>query len=132
MIFALIELLAVIGLLGIIIVLAVPNLLYVFSANKSTLSNIQKNQLKSAVEMYINDYCTEPISDSYTCTNKFTTTIDNTTGIIKVTNGTISLSEFDAISDYFDDKTITNNCSGNISITNGEVNLDNITCNFNK
>ena len=47
--FTLIELLAVIALLAIIIVFAVPNVLKVFSEGRNKLSSIQKNQIKSAV-----------------------------------------------------------------------------------
>ena len=127
--FTLIELLAVIALLGVIIVFAVPNVIKVFTANKDTLSSIQKQQLRSAVQMYLNDYCTEPISDDYTCPSGFTTSIDDNTGTIKVTSGEMELRTF-ARTDYFNEKDITHNCSGTIIISNGEIDLSQITCNF--
>ena len=123
--FTLIELLAVIALLGVIIVFAVPNVIKIFTDNKDALSSIQKQQLRSAVQMYINDYCTEPISDEYLC--PFGTS--SSTGTIKVTNGSMSLDTF-AQTDYFDEQEITHNCSGTIRITNGEIDLSDITCNF--
>ena len=126
--FTLVELLAVIALLAIIIVFAVPNLLNVFSEGKNKLSSIQKNQIKSAVEMYLNDYCTEPIGDNV-CPSSLTKTTDSN-GIIKITGGDISLSTL-STAGYFDDGEITHNCTGYASITNGKIDLSNITCNFN-
>ena len=126
--FTLIELLAVIALLAIIIVFAVPNVLKVFSEGRNKLSNIQKNQIKSAVEMYINDYCTEPIGYNV-CPSSLIKENDSN-GIIKVTGGTISL-ETIASSGYFNESEILHNCTGNISINNGKIDLSNITCNFN-
>ena len=126
--FTLIELLAVIALLAIIVVIAVPNLLKVFTTNKDALSRIQKQQIKSATEMYLNDYCTEPIDDSYNCPSTITMVIDNTTGIIKVTSGTVQLTD---LNNYFDDNTITRNCEGYVSIGSGNIDLSNISCNFN-
>ena len=129
--FTLIELLAVIALLGIVIVFAVPNVVNVFKSNKGTLSSIQKEQLRSAVKMYLNDYCTEPISDDYICDEEHFSTSINENNIIYVKTGEIDLEDF-AKTNYFEEEQITNNCSGSIVIINGEIDLSGITCNFSK
>ena len=126
--FTLVELLAIIALLGIIALIAIPNVLDSYKNGKNKLSDIQKNEIENAVKLYINDYCLNPISESYSCPTNWVTSYEN--GIINVKNATISLSELKT-KEYFD-STISNNCSGNIVISNTIMNLDGITCNFNK
>ena len=130
--FTLVELLAVIVLLGVVALIAIPNIVKLFTDNKSSLSKIQKDQLKSAVELYIKDYCTEPINDDYDC--EFETETTSTYGIIKVKD-TVSGSglPLKTLSDngYFNEEDILHNCEGTIGITNGEVDLSRISCDFN-
>ncbi len=126
--FTLVELLAVIAIIAILVVFIVPNVLNTYSTNKSTLSKIQKDQIESATEMYINDYCINPISDDYTCPSEWTFSTDEK-GIKKVDTANIALEE---IEDYFDSSNIKNNCTGHVAIISGEIDLSNITCNFNK
>ena len=126
--FTLIELLAVIAILGILVVIVTLNTTGLFSENKSKLSKIQKDQIKSAVEMYTSDYCIEPISDEE-CPEDWVTDY-NEFGELYVKGATISLS--DLITKGYFDNTISNNCSGNIEIENGKIDLSNISCNFTK
>ena len=127
--FTLIEILVVLALLAIIAIIAVPNVVSFFSENKTKLSEIQKNQLETAVNSYISDYCINPISNNVTC--GFSTRIDNTTGVIGVTTSSMSLNDF-ADTGYLDSQAIKNNCDGTIKInSSGNIDLSDITCNFN-
>ena len=89
--FTLVELLAVILLLAIIIVFIVPNVLKLFNKSNNKLNSFQINQLKDAVELYIDDTCINPINNQYVC--EFSTTTD-INGNIVIANSSISLIEF--------------------------------------
>ena len=127
--FTLTELLAVIVLLGILITFAVPNVIKLFGENKSALSTIQKRQVESAVNMYITDYCVEPINSEYVCPANLTTAL-NSDGQIYVVSGTVSIEDL-ANSGYMEEGEITHNCAGYVNIDGGKINLDNLECNFN-
>ena len=65
--FTLIELLAVIAILSLIILLIVPNVTkYLGSGTKKSMQ-IEEENILDAAQIYINDYCLDPISDSYVC-----------------------------------------------------------------
>lgn len=127
--FTLIELLAVIVILGILIGFTVLNVTGIFSESKGSLSRIQKNQIKSGVEIYISDYCINPISDDYSCPEDWDTSYDEL-GNITVEYAKIPLSELSS-KGYFEDS-IKDNCSGYIEVNNEDIDLSNITCNFTK
>ena len=129
--FTLTELLAIVAIIAILAILVVPNVLKTYSNNKGSLSDVQKNQIKSATEIYISDYCINPISNDVSC--GFNTSIDNN-GFIKVTGGSITLGLL-IDNGYFSSREISSNCDSNSVISvdnNGEIDLSNITCNFNK
>ncbi len=125
--FTLVELLAVILIISIVAVFAIPNLLKVFSTSKNGLSNIQKKQIEEAVEIYINDYCVNPISDDYTCPSSFTFSTDEN-DVKVIDSAHINLDDIK----YYFDSDIENNCTGYIDISSGNMDLSNITCNFKK
>lgn len=122
--FTLVELLIVIVLLSIILVLVIPNLLKTYRGSNDKLTIFQKNQLKSAVELYINDTCLNPVSATTYC--EFTTTT-NEDGNILISNGSITLENF-LTKNYLDSTGSLSKCSGNILIINNKVNVSNITC----
>ena len=135
--FTLIELLAVVALIAVLAVFLVPNVLKIFTENKNQLSSIQKQQVESAVNMYISDYCINPISSCYSC--PFQTTYDDIKGELYISeNITISLDSLSNVendcseTDQYIDSSISNNCNGDIKISNGKVILDEIQCDFNK
>ena len=53
--FTLVEVLAVISILGVVIVFVVPNLLSAFYKSRDILSDYEKNTIKDAGKMYITD-----------------------------------------------------------------------------
>jgi type II secretory pathway pseudopilin PulG len=129
--FTLAELLAIIAIIALLAILIVPNVLKTYGKNKSSLSDIQKNQIISATEIYISDYCINPISDDATC--GFNTTMDSD-GNIKVIGGSITIGLL-IENGYFGAGEISSNCESNsvISInSDGEIDISNVTCNFNK
>lgn len=135
--FTLVELLAVVALIAIIAVFAVPNALKIFSSSKNELTKIQKDQLKMSTELYISDYCTNPISDCYSC--PFETEYDSINDKI-ILKGAINIPLSDLIesenacnekTSYIEDA-VLNNCSGKIKIINNEIDLSSVTCNFNE
>ena len=124
--FTLIEILVVLILLAIIAVIAVPNVVSFFSENKTKLSSIQKSQIETAVNMYINDYCNNPISDEYSCDPEWR--LDEVSGVRVVDQAQIQLQTLSNLG-YLDPQ-ITSNCSGYVDIRYAEIFTDNITCNF--
>ena len=74
--FTLIELILVIALIGILAVLIVPNVIKTLNKADQKLLKILEQQVEDAADMYIEDYCRNPISDSYDCD---LTTTDNDT-----------------------------------------------------
>lgn len=122
--FTLVELLAVIMLLGLLIVFVVPNIVKLFKNSNDTLSVFQIKELKSSVEIYINDTCLNPVNVDYIC--DFETTLDAQGNII-IQNGVITLEEFFS-KGYFELTTSFDNCVGNIIISNNEVDLTGISC----
>lgn len=135
--FTLIELIVVVVLVGILALFVTPNVIKIFNSNKTKLSLIQKNELKDAVEMYISDYCINPISKCYSC--PFETKYNESTNKIVIKgNNLINLTDLSEIEndcnekDSYIDSVISKNCNGNIRIKNNEIDLSNITCNFNE
>lgn len=122
--FTLVELLAVLILIGILVVFAVPNIIELFTNSKDTLSSFQRKELKSSVELYINDTCLNPIDASYIC--DFPTTEDGEGNII-IQNGTISLEEF-LSKGYFELTDSLDSCEGNIIINNNVIDVSGISC----
>lgn len=65
--FTLVELLAVIAILGILIILAVPNIIKIYNNSTKRAMEVQENQILDAANLYISDYCTQRINSSYVC-----------------------------------------------------------------
>ena len=140
--FTLIELLAVIILIGVLMVFLVPNALETFGSNKNQLTRIQKDQIKESVDLYLNDYCINPISDCYQC--PFETEYNELEDKIVIKynqSNSISLNELveseNACNEKtsYIDKSIISNCDKTKSIkftSNGEIDLSEITCNFDR
>lgn len=122
--FTLIELLAVIIILGLLVAFAVPNIIKLFNSSNNTLNSFQRKELKSAVEIYINDTCLNPIDADSNC--DFITTQDAEGNII-IQNGSISLEDF-FTKGYIELTTSFDNCSGNIIINNNDIDLTGISC----
>lgn len=122
--FTLVELLAVLMLMGLLIVFVVPNVVKLFKKSNDTLSSFQIKELKSGVEIYINDTCLNPININSVC--DFVTTQDAQGNII-IQNGTMTLEEF-FTKGYFELTNSFDSCTGNIIINNNDIDLTGISC----
>lgn len=65
--FTLIELIVVIAILGIVITLAVPDVIGYFSKGKEKIMTIKENEVGVAAELFVQDYCLDPINDTIEC-----------------------------------------------------------------
>lgn len=63
--FTLVELLAVIALLGVLVLFAVPNVLKLFKTSKDETMITQEANVLDAANLFVNDYCVHPISKVY-------------------------------------------------------------------
>ncbi len=128
--FTLIELLVVLLLISVISLLVVPNVLDNLNKSKNNLSSFQKRNLKQSVELYLNDYCINPINEDYIC--PFPVSY-NESGNAVVGSGTeaeeLPLSEF-LETGYMEASGNIEKCTGNITIKDNKVNINNITCNL--
>jgi len=71
--FTLIELLAVIVIMGTILLLIVPNVVRYLNAGSTKAMEIEEENILDAAQIYINDYCLDPISNSYVCPSTYKT-----------------------------------------------------------
>ena len=124
--FTLVELLAIIILLSVIVVFVVPKIIDTLNGNKSKLGNVQKNEIKEAASLYIEDTCINPISDETVC--EYSTTRDEE-GNILIVSGIIPLETLGE-KEYISSSNIIKNCEGNILIENNKFNLSEIKCEF--
>lgn len=60
--FTLTELLAVVALLAVLVVIAVPNVLKLFNKSNEETMTIQENQVLDAANVFVNDFCIRPLS----------------------------------------------------------------------
>ena len=60
--FTLVELLAVIAVLAILIIIALPNVLELFNNSSDTVMSVQEQNVLSAADNYLDDYCIHPIN----------------------------------------------------------------------
>lgn len=65
--FTLVELLAVIAILGMIVVIAVPNVMDIFKSSNEGMMISQETSVLDAANIYLNDYCIHPIYHSSIC-----------------------------------------------------------------
>lgn len=80
--FTLIELLAVIAILSMLALIAVPNAIEIYNEGIKKEMKVQENNVKDAANLYVEDYCTDKIDDSLTCPNTYEYGITNSiTGI---------------------------------------------------
>ena len=63
--FTLVELLAVIVIIGILGIITVPNVLEYFNESKREAMIIQENKLVEAGDVLVRDYCKTPLNDKY-------------------------------------------------------------------
>ncbi len=64
--FTLTEVLAVIALIGVLMLLIVPNLTSVFGKSEKNAMKVQESELKEAGLLYLEDYCKNPLGNN-TC-----------------------------------------------------------------
>ena len=61
--FTLVELLAVIALIGVLSIIVVPNIMRVFTDSTTESMKIQENSVLDAANLFINDHCTHPVGN---------------------------------------------------------------------
>lgn len=110
--FTLVELLAVIALVAVIMLLVVPAVSSSFGGSLDKVLSVQRNEIKDAAKLYLNDYCLYPLSGN-TCTltrnNDFTY------------SGTISLATL-VSANYIENVKLNNDtCTGCIVFTNNDA-----------
>ena len=71
--FTLTELLAVIAILSILVLLAVPNIIKIYNDSTKSAMEVQENQILDASNLYVTDYCTRRINSTYVCPSSYTT-----------------------------------------------------------
>lgn len=69
--FTLVELLAVIAILGIIVAMIAPNILGTFRKAKDGTMYIEENDVLDAAKLYVQYYCEHPIGSDYICVNTY-------------------------------------------------------------
>lgn len=70
--FTLIELLVVIALLIVLVLFAVPNVIKVYNENVIKNMHIQEANVVDAANLFVDDYCDNPIDDSVSCPSSYT------------------------------------------------------------
>ena len=113
--FTLLELLAVIILIGFLLTIVVPSTIKILDSSIVNTMKIQEEEVESAAKIYLEDYCKTPIDSTKICTlNKSVTN-----GIVYY-NGEVSLNTLIS-NKYIDQVSIRNKeCEGRIVFTNSE------------
>ena len=78
--FTLVELMAVIAIIGILSIIVLPNVIDLFNNGVEDTMIAQENNALDAAKLYIQDYCTHPINSTYRshCNENFRTIDTNT------------------------------------------------------
>ena len=74
--FTLVELLAVIVIMAILLLVAIPNISRVRQSSLKKTMRIQEGNVKKAADLYIQDYCTSGLEDTSTCPDSYARNID--------------------------------------------------------
>jgi prepilin-type N-terminal cleavage/methylation domain-containing protein len=69
--FTLIELLGVIAILGILILAVVPNVIKIYNNSVLKTMSVQESNVKNASKLFVEDYCVNPIDNTYNCPLSF-------------------------------------------------------------
>ena len=113
--FTLLELLAVIILIGFLLTIVVPSTIKILDSSIVNTMKIQEEEVERAAKIYLEDYCKTPIDSTKICTlNKSVTN-----GIVYY-NGEVNLNIL-INNNYIERVSIRNvNCEGRVIITNSE------------
>lgn len=63
--FTLVELIAVIAIIGLLSIMIIPNIIDLFNKSNNDSMKIVENEVLDAANLYIEDYCKNPIDDTY-------------------------------------------------------------------
>lgn len=74
--FTLVELLAVIAIMAILLLVAIPNISRVRQSSLKKTMRIQEGNVKKATDLYIQDYCTSGLEDTSTYPDSYARNID--------------------------------------------------------
>ena len=114
--FTLSELLAVVGLIGLLLVILVPSTIKILDNSIANTMKIQEEEVEEAAIMYLEDFCKTPIDNSKICTLSKTIT----DGIVYY-NGEINLDVL-VSNNYIDNITLRDqSCVGKVIISNNEA-----------
>lgn len=84
--FTLVELLAVIVIMAILLLVAIPNISKVRQSSLKKTMRIQEGNVKKAADLYIQDYCTSGLEDTATCPDSYARNIDEDEKYICLSN----------------------------------------------
>ena len=116
--FTLVELMAVIAILGVLALLIVPNVIEGFDKANTNTMQIQENQVLDATKLFMEDFCRHPINSEYR------TQCNNSKKLMK-TSGNVNTS-YVCLKDIKDNGYLKDNvlyggstiCNGFITMTN--------------
>ena len=63
--FTLIELIAVMAIVGVLSIMIVPNVIKLLNGSMEDTMKITENEVVDAANLYVEDYCRNPINDEY-------------------------------------------------------------------
>ncbi len=62
--FTLVEILAVIAIIGVLIIISLPSLMEIFKDASNNSMTIQENEIVDASKLFLEDYCIHPLGDN--------------------------------------------------------------------
>ena len=71
--FTLVELLTVIAIMGILVILVVPNIIKIYNNNVARAMEVQETQVTDASNIFVSDYCTHRVDNSDVCPTSYQT-----------------------------------------------------------
>ena len=75
--FTLTELLAVIAIISILILIAVPAVIKIYNDSVIKTMRVQENEIKNAANLFIEDYCNNPLDHSLICPQSYSKPVNN-------------------------------------------------------
>lgn len=114
--FTLVELLVIIGLIGLLLVIIVPSTIKILDSSIENTMKIQEEEIEDAAQMYLEDFCKTPIDNTKTCTLSKTVTDG-----IAYFNGEINLNIL-VSNNYIDEiKLRDQDCTGKVIFSKNEA-----------
>ena len=75
--FTLTELLAVIAIISILTLMAVPAVIKIYNDSVIKTMRVQENEIKHAANLFVEDYCNDPLDHSLICPQSYSKPVNN-------------------------------------------------------